>query len=135
MVYISHGIKRNITGMNDKYDLMPALAGPDGQINVTRTNGMGFDRGRMVITNANKNLEATAKWVDQLYDPLQSVQNNWGTYGDKSQQNIFEFDEAKRMLKHLPLNGTAPVELRQKLNRRPIGDFGYLLWYSNDKTR
>jgi putative aldouronate transport system substrate-binding protein len=106
--------KANITGMNDKYDLMPALAGPDGQVSVTRTNGMGFDRGRMVITNADKNLEATVKWVDQLYDPVQSVQDNWGTYGDKTQQNIFEFDEAKGMLKHLALNGTAPVELRAK---------------------
>lgn len=106
--------KGNITGMNDKYDIMPALTGPSGLKNVTRTNGIGLDRGRMVITNANKNLEATAVWADQLYDPLQSVQNNWGTYGDKSQQNIFEFDEAKGMLKHLPLEGTAPVELRQK---------------------
>ncbi|QGQ96060.1 extracellular solute-binding protein [Paenibacillus psychroresistens] len=106
--------KGNITGMNDKYDIMPALTGPSGLKNVTRTNGIGLDRGRMVITNANKNLEATAVWADQLYDPLQSVQNNWGTYGDKSQQNIFELDEAKGMLKHLPLDGTAPVELRQK---------------------
>ena len=90
----------------------------------------------MVITNANKNLEATAKWIDQLYDPIQSVQNNWGTYGDKTQQNIFEFDEAKGMLKHLPLNGTAPVELRAKnFYRRTVGDFGYLLWYSYNETR
>ncbi|WP_100407057.1 ABC transporter substrate-binding protein [Bacillus solitudinis] len=106
--------KANITGMNDKYDLMPALEGPDGHENVARTNGMGFDRGRMVITSANKNLELTAKWIDQLYDPLQSVQNNWGTYGDETQQNIFEFDENANMLKHLTLNGTAPVELREK---------------------
>ncbi|MFD0695924.1 ABC transporter substrate-binding protein [Paenibacillus sp. GCM10027628] len=106
--------KGNITGMNDKYDLMPALEGPNGWKNVTRTNGMGFDRGRMVITKANKNIETTAKWIDSLYDPLQSVQNNWGTYGDKTQQNIFEFDESKKMLKHLPLNGASPWELRQK---------------------
>ncbi|WP_339323321.1 ABC transporter substrate-binding protein [Paenibacillus sp. FSL W8-0194] len=106
--------KANITGANDTYDLMPPLAGPSGEINVTRTNGIGLDRGRMVITSSNKHLEETAKWVDQLYDPLQSVQNNWGTYGDETQQNIFEFDEAKGMLKHLPLEGTAPVELRQK---------------------
>jgi putative aldouronate transport system substrate-binding protein len=108
--------KANITGMNDKYDLMPPLAGPDGHINVARTNGMGFDRGRMVITSANKNLELTAKWIDELYDPVQSVQNNWGTYGDDKQQNIFEYDEAANMLKHLPLEGMAPVELRQKTN-------------------
>ncbi|MCD7034364.1 ABC transporter substrate-binding protein [Metabacillus sp. GX 13764] len=108
--------KANITGMNDKYDLMGPLAGPNGQVNVTRTNGMGFDRGRMVISSANKNLELTAKWIDKLYDPLQSVQDNWGTYGDKNQQNIFEYDESKKMLKHLPLDGAAPVEIRQKTN-------------------
>ncbi|MCT8139388.1 extracellular solute-binding protein [Anaerobacillus sp. CMMVII] len=106
--------KGNITGMNDTYDLMPALAGPDGHKNVTRTNGMGFDRNRMVITSANKNLELTAKWIDALYEPLQSVQNNWGTYGDNEQQNIFEFDEAAAMLKHLPLGDTSPWELRQR---------------------
>ena len=45
---------------------------------------------------------------------MQSVQNNWGTYGDETQQNIFEYDKASDSLKHLPLNGTAPGELRQK---------------------
>ncbi|WP_010677743.1 ABC transporter substrate-binding protein [Bacillus timonensis] len=106
--------KGNITGMNDSYDVMPPLAGPSGEVNVAQTNGFGLDRGRMVITSSNKNLELTAKWIDKLYEPLQSVQNNWGTYGDSEQQNIFEFDEAAGMLKHLPLEGTAPVELREK---------------------
>ncbi|MCA1293825.1 ABC transporter substrate-binding protein [Paenibacillus sp. alder61] len=106
--------KSNISGADDSYDVMPPLAGPDGEINVTQINALGFHRGRMVITSANKNLEATAKWVDQMYDPIQSVQNNWGTYGDETQQNIFEYDAEKNMLKHLPLNGTAPVELREK---------------------
>lgn len=106
--------KANISGANDAYEVMPPLAGPDGEVNVTRTNALGLGRGKMVVTSANKNLETTAKWVDQLYDPIQSVQNNWGTYGDDTQQNIFEFDEAAGMLKHLPLEGTAPVELREK---------------------
>lgn len=108
--------KGNISGMNDKYDLMPPLAGPSGEVNVAQTNGFGLDRGRMVITSANKNLELTAKWIDKLYEPLQSVQNNWGTYGDSEQANIFELDEEAGMLKHLPLEGTAPVELREKTN-------------------
>lgn len=106
--------KANVTGLDSKYEPMPALAGPDGTKNVARSNGMGFDRGRMVVTKDNKDLETTAKWMDQLYEPLQSVQNNWGTYGDEAQQNIFELDEGKQMLKHLPLNGTAPGELRAK---------------------
>ena len=108
--------KANVTGDNDKYELMPALKGPSGEKNVTRNNNFGFDRGRMVIMGTDKNLELTAKWIDQLYDPIQSVQDNWGTYGDTTQQNIFKYDEQKNMLIHLPLDGTAPVELRQKTN-------------------
>ncbi|MFB5660403.1 extracellular solute-binding protein [Alteribacillus sp. HJP-4] len=106
--------KSNITGMNDEYELMPPLEGPDGQINAPRTNGMGFDRARMVITSANQNLELTAKWIDEFYDPHTSVQHNWGTYGDEEQQNIFAYDEDEDMLKHEDLEGTAPVELRER---------------------
>lgn len=109
--------KGNVSGMNDSYDAMDVMEGPDGVKRVTRTNNMGFSRDRLVITSANKNLELTAKWIDKMYEPLQSVQNNWGTYGDEDQQNIFEMsknDAGEPMLKHLPLNGTAPGELRQK---------------------
>lgn len=104
--------KMNITGDNDQYDVLPVLAGPSGQKHVTRTNGIGFSRDRFVITSANKNLELTAKWVDKMYEPLQSVQNNWGTYGDTEQANIFELKDG--MLQHLSLDGAAPGELRQK---------------------
>lgn len=106
--------KNNISKNKSDYEVLPVLAGPNGQKNVTRTNNVGFSRDRMVITSANKNLELTAKWIDQQYAPLQSVQNNWGTYGDKKQQNIFAFDKNQKMLKHLPLEGTAPTEIRQK---------------------
>lgn len=97
---------------NDNYDVLPVLAGPSGEKHVTRTNGMGFSRDRFVITSVNENLELTAKWVDKMYEPLQSVQNNWGTYGDDTQANIFELKDG--MLHHLPLDGAAPGELRQK---------------------
>lgn len=106
--------KANVSGMDSPFEPMPALEGPNGWKNVARTNGMGFDRARFVITAENKDVESTIKWVDALYDPTQSVQDNWGTYGDETQPNIFEFDEAAKMLKHLPLNGVAPGELRAK---------------------
>ncbi|GHT59325.1 ABC transporter substrate-binding protein [Spirochaetia bacterium] len=96
------------------YAPMPMLRGPDGLKNLARSNGRGYDRGRMAITADNKNPVLTAKWIDGLYDPIQSPQNNWGTYGDTTQANIFELDGS--MLKHLPLNGVSPVELRQKTN-------------------
>ncbi|MEH7418367.1 ABC transporter substrate-binding protein [Neobacillus drentensis] len=107
--------RANISGNNEDYVPLPPLKGPDGQINVARTNGYGFDRGRMVVTSANKNLELTAKWIDKAYEPIQSVQNNWGTYGDKKQQNIFELT-SNGSLKHLPLGSTSPWDLRQKTN-------------------
>lgn len=106
--------RANVTGDNESYQMLPPLEGPNGEKHITRTNNIGFSRDRFVITTANKNLELTAKWVDKMYEPLQSVQNNWGTYGDEEEQNIFEFDEAEQMLKHLPLEGTAPGELRGK---------------------
>lgn len=106
--------KANVSGFNESYDLLPVLEGPTGIKHIARTNNYGFSRDRAIITSANKNLELTAKWLDQMYVPIQSVQNNWGTYGDDTQQNIFEYDEAAGMLKHLPLDGTAPGELRQK---------------------
>lgn len=107
--------KANFTGSGDNYQAMPVLEGPSGIKNIARTNGMGFDRGRFVITTANKNLELTAKWVDKLYEPIQSVQNNWGTYGDENQDNVFEYDENTNSLKHLLLGETPPHELRQKV--------------------
>lgn len=109
--------KANITGMNDSYDVLPVLAGPEGDKKITRTNNHGFSRDRLVITSANQNLELTAKWIDKMYEPIQSVQNNWGTYGDEEQQNIFELgenDAGEPMLHHLDLEGAAPGELRQR---------------------
>lgn len=109
--------KANVTGANDSYDVLPVLEGPHGDKKVTRTNNFGFFRGRFVITSVNKNLELTARWADKMYEPIQSVQNNWGTYGDEEQQNIFTLgtnEAGEPMLQHAPLEGTAPGELRQK---------------------
>jgi putative aldouronate transport system substrate-binding protein len=53
-------------------------------------------------------------WIDKIYEPLQSTQNNWGTYGDENQQNIFELTKEGTFLQHLPLGNMSPWELRQK---------------------
>jgi len=107
--------RANISGNNEDYVALPPLKGPDGTVNVARTNGMGLDKGRMVITSSNQNIELTAKWADKCYDPIQSVENNWGTYGDTKQANIFELT-SQGNLKHLPLGANSPGELRGKTN-------------------
>ena len=103
-------------GTPDNYVALPPLKNADGEAAVTRQNAMGFEIGRCVITGTNPNPALTAKWIDQLYDPIQSVQDNWGTYGDTVQDNIFEMKE-DGTLQHLPVPaGVVPYELRMKTN-------------------
>jgi len=87
--------------------------------NITPQNGSftsGFDRGRCVVTAAAKNPELVCAWLDQMYDPMQSPQNNWGTYGEDDDFDIFvmgENEKGEPMLKHAPLEGASPVEVRE----------------------
>ena len=87
--------------------------------NITPQTGSftsGFQRGRCVITAACKNPALVATWLDKMYDPLQSPQNNWGTYGEDDEFDIFEMStnaEGQPMLKHKPLGDASPVEVRE----------------------
>lgn len=87
--------------------------------NLTPQNGSftsGFDRGRCVVTAVAKNPELVCAWLDQMYVPIQSPQNNWGTYGEDDEFDIFEMSENENgepMLKHAPLGDASPVEVRE----------------------
>ena len=87
--------------------------------NLTAQNGSftsGFDRGRCVVTAVAKNPALVCAWLDQMYDPFQSPQNNWGTYGEDDEFDIFvlaENADGKKMLKHAPLGSASPVEVRE----------------------
>jgi len=87
--------------------------------NLTAQNGSftsGFDRGRCVVTAVAKNPALVCAWLDQMYDPFQSPQNNWGTYGEDDEFDIFVLgknDAGKDMLKHAPLGSASPVEVRE----------------------
>ena len=76
----------------------------------------GFDRGRCVVTAVAQNPALVCAWLDQMYDPFQSPQNNWGTYGENDEFDIFELGEnanGEEMLKHAPLGDASPVEVRE----------------------
>ena len=87
--------------------------------NLTPGNGSftsGFDRGRCVVTAAAKNPALVCAWLDQMYNPIQSPQNNWGTYGEDDEFDIFEMsqnDKGEPMLKHTWLGDASPVEVRE----------------------
>ena len=87
--------------------------------NITPQNGSftsGFDRGRCVITANAKNPALICAWLDQMYDPFQSPQNNWGTYGEDDDFDIFVLGKnanGEEMLQHAPLGDASPVEVRE----------------------
>ena len=89
-------------------------------LNLTPCNGSftsGFDRGRCVVTaNAKEDAPLICAWLDQMYDPIQSPQNNWGTYGEDDDFDIFVMgknDAGEDMLQHAPLGDASPVEVRE----------------------
>ena len=66
----------------------------------------------MCLTTSCRNTALAAAWIDQMYAPLQSPQNNWGTYGEKDSFNIFELSvnkDGEKMLKHMDLGDQSPV--------------------------
>lgn len=87
--------------------------------NITPENGSytsGYDRGRCVVTAVAKEPALVCAWLDQMYDPMQSPQNNWGTYGEDDDFDIFEMgtnDAGEPMLKHAALGDASPVEVRE----------------------
>ena len=96
---------------------LPALEADTKNITPqTNSYTSGFDRGRCVITVKCSNPALCAAWLDQMYDPMQSPQNNWGTYGEDDDFDIFEMsenDKGEPMLKHAPLGDASPVEVRE----------------------
>lgn len=87
--------------------------------NLTPQNGSftsGYDRGRCVVTAVAEDPALVCAWLDQMYDPMQSPQNNWGTYGEDDDFDIFEMGENENgepMLKHASLGDASPVEVRE----------------------
>ena len=106
----------NIDNLAD-WTVLPALTADTK--NVTPQNGSftgGFERGRCVVTAVAENPELVCQWLDLMYVPFQSPQNNWGTYGEDDDYDIFELSEnaeGGKMLKHAPLGDASPIEVRE----------------------
>lgn len=91
------------------YALVGPLKGPDGKQDVAWANGSQWGRGAFVITKDDKNLEATSRWVDQLYAPLMAAQIHWGPIGE-----VYDLKDGKLVNKDLPA-GVSAGEYRQKV--------------------
>lgn len=109
----------DVANIDNLEDWVPLPALEADTKNITPQNGSftsGYDRGRCVVTAVAKNPALVCAWLDQMYDPFQSPQNNWGTYGEDDDFDIFELgqnDKGEDMLKHAPLGDASPVEVRE----------------------
>lgn len=109
----------DVANIDNLEDWVPLPALTADTTNITPQNGSftsGFDRGRCVVTAVAQNPALVCAWLDQMYAPLQSPQNNWGTYGEDDDFDIFEMgtnENGEDMLQHAPLGDESPVEVRE----------------------
>ncbi len=109
----------DVANVDNLTDWVPLKALKADTVNITPQNGAftsGFDRGRCVVTAKCEQPALVCAWLDQMYDPFQSPQNNWGTYGEDDEFDIFELSEnsnGEKMLKHAALGDASPVEVRE----------------------
>lgn len=109
----------DVANIDNLQDWVPLPALTADTRNITPQNGSftsGYDRGRCVVTAVADDPELVCEWLDQMYDPFQSPQNNWGTYGEDDDFDIFELGENENgepMLQHAPLGDASPVEVRE----------------------
>ena len=109
----------DIANIDNITDWVPLPALTADTRNITPENGSftsGYNRGRCVVTAVAQEPALVCAWLDQMYAPLQSPQNNWGTYGEEDDFDIFEMsvnDEGNPMLKHAALGDASPVEVRE----------------------
>ena len=109
----------DVANIDNITDWVPLPALTADTRNITPENGSftsGYNRGRCVVTAVAREPALVCAWLDQMYAPIQSPQNNWGTYGEDDDFDIFEMstnDEGNPMLKHASLGDASPVEVRE----------------------
>ena len=65
----------------ESYEYLPILDGPDGTHHVNLNECGTTNHKSFSITSACKNPELLLKWVDQMYDPINSMQAIYGAIG------------------------------------------------------
>ena len=109
----------DVANIDNLADWVPLPALTADTRNITPENGSftsGYDRGRCVVTAVATQPALVCAWLDKMYEPMQSAQNNWGTYGEDDEFDIFVMgtnDAGEPMLKHAPLGDASPVEVRE----------------------
>ena len=91
------------------YVPLPPLKGPDGHQEWSRENltELGGTQYYCVITKACEDPELAARWLDHGFDPLVSIQVNWGAIGE-----VYEYNDAGILVNKKPPEGMDDNDLR-----------------------
>lgn len=65
----------------EDYAYLPVLDGPDGTHHVNLNETSTVSRDQFAVTSACKDPKTLLNWVDQMYDPMISMQCNYGPIG------------------------------------------------------
>lgn len=79
------------------YILLPPLPGPSGKNVVTRSEDGAGGRGAFAITTACENPKLMMRWLDYMYEPYNSAQNEWGPIGV-----VYDLVDGKMIQKEAP---------------------------------
>lgn len=120
----------------DSYAYLPPLAGPDGTLNLRLSETGTVGRDTFAITSACENPEMLLKWVDQMYDPLMSMQAIYGPIGDFFEA---EPDANGVYVNKTPAEGTTEGEMKEIMQLRgPVAqlneDYG-TIYYMEDRAQ
>ncbi|MDE7260545.1 MAG: extracellular solute-binding protein [Oscillospiraceae bacterium] len=115
---VVHDASQDVSNVDDwDWQPLPMLKADTKVITpATASFTSGFQRGRCVVTSVASNPALVCAWLDQMYVPIQSPQNNWGTYGEDDEFDIFAElgtnSAGEPMLYHADLGDKSPVEFR-----------------------
>lgn len=92
------------------YELCPVLKGVDGEQRASVSNNQEIARGAFAMTRTCQYQAAVMRWVDRMYDPVMSAQNDWGPIGV-----TLEYDENHMLAQIEAKEGESAGERRQKV--------------------
>ena len=123
-------------GRAESYAYLPILTDQEGNSKVNLNEMVPTGHDRFSITKECKNPELLLKWVDQLYDPLMSMQAIYGPIGEffaeePDENGVYVMRELKE--------GETAGELKSKLeligiSRQLADDFG-TYYYMEDRAQ
>lgn len=120
----------------DMYAYLPPLKGSDGTLNVNLNETGTVGHGDFAVTKACADPALLLKWVDQMYDPLYSMQTSYGPIGEFYEEQP---DENGVYIGKKPADGTTEGEMKEIMclwgPKAQLSEFYGTIYYLEDRAQ